>query len=146
MKRSGTTTDEDIRSSPLGFFNVAESYWAGAAALERAELQTTHPNSPISFLYYHAIELYLKAFLRLHGHSAKELRGKKFGHNTCCLSERAVALGLRSMMRICKFSHSWPARTQLFDHDTSKQDIFVGPHPTLWTALAEVCGNLLVKH
>jgi hypothetical protein len=95
MKRSGTTTDEDIRSSPLGFFNVAESYWAGAAALERAELQTTHPNSPISFLYYHAIELYLKAFLRLHGHSAKELRGKKFGHNTCCLSERAVALGLR---------------------------------------------------
>jgi hypothetical protein len=31
MKRSGTTTDEDIRSSPLGFFNVAESYWAGAA-------------------------------------------------------------------------------------------------------------------
>ena len=95
MKRSGTTTDEDIRSSPLGFFNVAESYWAGAAALERAELKTTHPNSPISFLYYHAIELYLKAFLRLHGHSAKELRGKKFGHNTCCLSERAVARGLR---------------------------------------------------
>ena len=51
-----------------------------------------------------------------------------------------------SMMRICKFSHSWPARTQLFDHDTSKQDIFVDPHRTLWTALAEVCGNLLVKH
>jgi hypothetical protein len=62
---------------------------------ERAELKTTHHNSPISFLYYYAIELYLKAFLRLHGHSAKELRGKKFGHNTCCLSERAVALGLR---------------------------------------------------
>jgi hypothetical protein len=79
---------------PLGFFNVAESYWNAAVALEKAKLKSTHPGSPISFLYYHAIELYLKAFLRLRGHSAKELRGKKFGHRTCCLSERAKALGL----------------------------------------------------
>jgi hypothetical protein len=88
-------SDEDSRSSPLGFFNLAESYWRAAGALENAKLRTTHPNSPISFLYYHAIELYLKAFLRLHGHSAKELRSKKFGHRTCCLSERAANLGLR---------------------------------------------------
>jgi hypothetical protein len=83
-------SDEDSRSSPLGFFNLAESYWRAAGALENAKLRTTHPNSPISFLYYHAIELYLKAFLRLHGHSARELRSKKFGHRTCCLSERAA--------------------------------------------------------
>jgi hypothetical protein len=86
--------NDDSRSSPLGFFNVAESYWAAAVALEKAELPSTHPSSPISFLYYHAIELYLKAFLRMHGHSAKELRGKKFGHRTCCLSERAAVVGL----------------------------------------------------
>lgn len=86
--------DDDGRSSPLGFFNVAESYWAAAVALEKAKVKCTHPNSPISFLYYHAIELYLKAFLRMHGHSAKQLSGRKFGHNTCCLSERAAVLGL----------------------------------------------------
>jgi hypothetical protein len=82
------------RSSALGFFNAAESYSAAAVALVSAKLKTTHPTSPISFLYYHAIELYLKAFLRMHGHSAQELRGKKFGHRTCCLSERSAALGL----------------------------------------------------
>lgn len=85
---------DDARTSPLGFFNVAESYWTAAVALEKAKLETTHPTSPISFLYYHAIELYLKAFLRMHGHSAKELRGRKFGHRTCCLSERAAVIGL----------------------------------------------------
>jgi hypothetical protein len=90
---SAALTD-DARSSPLGFFNLAESYWTAAVALENANLRTTHPTSPISFLYYHAIELYLKAFLRFHGHTPKELRGKKFGHKTCCLSERAGALGL----------------------------------------------------
>ena len=86
--------DEDERSRPVGFFNVAESYWRAAVALENAKLKSTHPGSPISFLYYHAIELYLKSFLRMHGHSAHELRGRHFGHRTCCLSERAGALGL----------------------------------------------------
>lgn len=85
---------EHDRTSPLAFFNLAESYWTAAVALESAQLRATHRNSPISFLYYHAIELYLKAFLRAHGHSAKELRGKKFGHRTCCLSERAAGFGL----------------------------------------------------
>ena len=77
-------------------FNVAESYWKAAVALEKAKVDSTHPDSPIRFLYYHAIELYLKSFLRLHGHSASELRGKKFGHMTCCLYERAAELGLIS--------------------------------------------------
>jgi len=86
---------DDARSSPLLFFNVAETYWRAAVALEKAKLKTTHPSSPISFLYYHAIELYLKAFLRVHGHTAKELSGRKFGHRTCCLSERASQLGIR---------------------------------------------------
>jgi hypothetical protein len=78
----------------LGFFNVAESYWQAALTLKKSKLNTTHPDSPIYFLYYHAIELYLKAFLRRHGHSERELRSKRFGHKTCCLTERASELGL----------------------------------------------------
>jgi HEPN domain-containing protein len=86
--------DEMARTTSLGLFNVAESYWRAAAHLKSANLKTTHQNSPVWFLFYHAIELYLKALLRHHGHTPRELRGRKFGHKTCCLSERAAKLGL----------------------------------------------------
>jgi HEPN domain-containing protein len=87
-------TNPEDRNPPLILFNAAESYWQAAAALYEAKLRSTPATSPISFLYYHAIELYLKAFLRVHGHSAKELAGRNFGHRTCCLRERAEQLGL----------------------------------------------------
>lgn len=87
-------SEEDARTGPVILYHGANSYWKAATALDEAKLKTSHPTSPISFLYYHAIELYLKSFLRLHGHSMKELRGKKFGHRTCCLTERARQLGL----------------------------------------------------
>jgi hypothetical protein len=90
-------SDEDARTSPVILFHGAHSYWKGATTLDQADLKTTHPSSPISFLYYHAIELYLKSFLRLHGHPMRELRGKKFGHRTCCLTDRAAQLGLPFM-------------------------------------------------
>jgi hypothetical protein len=85
---------EDERNTPIGVFNYAESYWQAARALQQAKVPSTHPDPPISFLYYHAIELYLKSFLRVHGHTAKELRGKSFGHRVCCLRERSIQLGL----------------------------------------------------
>jgi hypothetical protein len=86
--------EEEARTTALGLFNVADSYRCAAVHLLKANLGTTHSYSPVSFLFYHAIELYLKAFLRCHRHTAKELRGRKFGHRTCCLSERAGELGL----------------------------------------------------
>lgn len=86
--------DEAARVTPIGLFNFAETYWTAAKALKRSKARSTHRESPIRFLYYHAIELYLKAFLRLHGHTPQELRSKKFGHRTCCLTERAAQLGL----------------------------------------------------
>jgi HEPN domain-containing protein len=86
-----------VRTKPLAFFNFAESYWQAARTLERAKVKSTHPTAPVYFLYYQAIELYLKSFLRMHGHTAKELAGKKFGHRTCCLKERSEQLGLAFM-------------------------------------------------
>lgn len=85
-------TDEQ-RTTPIGLFNFAESYWQAAVALDKAKLTSTHPHSPVSFLYYHAIELYLKSFLRLHGHTPSELQ-QKFGHSTRRLKNRAAKLGL----------------------------------------------------
>jgi hypothetical protein len=52
--------EEEKRTTTLGLFNFAESYWAAAEALDNAKLKSTHPSSPVSFLYYHAIELYQK--------------------------------------------------------------------------------------
>src|SRR4051794_38560726 len=86
--------DEEERVTDIGLFNVAETYWRAAQGLETLKLKSTHRDSPIYFLYYHAIELYLKAFLRHHGHTPKELRSKKFGHKTCCLVGRAAELKL----------------------------------------------------
>jgi hypothetical protein len=83
------------RSSPLGLFNTAESYWQAGMALGTANLRTTHPSAPISFLYYHAIELYLKAYLKLNGYTSDQLRSRKFGHRICCLSEKSAEFGLR---------------------------------------------------
>jgi hypothetical protein len=133
-------SDEDSRSNPLGFFNLAESYWSAAGALENAKLKTTHPNSPISFLYYHAIELYLKAFLRLHGHSAKELRSKKFTALVAFPKGRPTS-DFASMMEKPKCSRSCRVPTRLSDHDTSKQDTSVGPHWGRSTERARACVN-----
>jgi hypothetical protein len=89
--------DEAERVTPIGLFHFADSYWTAAKALKRSKARSSHRESPIRFLYYHSIELYLKAFLRLHGHTPDELRGRKFGHRTCCLTERAAELGLEFM-------------------------------------------------
>jgi hypothetical protein len=85
------------RTAPLGMFNMAESYWHAARYLQAGGLKTTHSNSPVSFLYYHAIELYLKAFLRLSGHTPRELSSKKYGHKIDRLAERAGEIGLPLM-------------------------------------------------
>jgi hypothetical protein len=85
--------DEERRSTPTGFFNFAETYWTAAKALRRSKTKATHKDSPIRFLYYHAIELYLKAFLRAHGIHPHELR-TKYGHGARKLSLKAEALGL----------------------------------------------------
>ncbi len=86
-------TDEDDRTTPIGLFNYADSYWHSAKALEKAEVRATHPDAPICFLFYHAIEIYLKAYLRAQKHSVKELRSQ-FGHNVVKLREQAQRLGL----------------------------------------------------
>jgi hypothetical protein len=56
--------EDDKRTNSMGLFNTAEAYWRSAQALEKANIPGGHSGSPIRLLYYHAIELYLKALLR----------------------------------------------------------------------------------
>lgn len=94
MKGAATaTSDEDDRTTPFGLFNFAHSYWRSAAALRKIKVQATHPDDPAWFLYCHAVELFLKAFLRAHGASVKELRDK-YGHNVVKLAAAAEKAGL----------------------------------------------------
>jgi hypothetical protein len=80
------------RHTPIGWFNFAASYHAAADLIANQGQKATHPESPAMFLYFHAIELYLKSFLRLRGDSAAALR--RIGHDFQRLQTRAEARGL----------------------------------------------------
>ena len=58
-----TITEED-RTNALGLFNSAECYRQAADILGTEHARALRFDQPIRYLFYHAIELYLKAFLR----------------------------------------------------------------------------------
>src|SRR5262249_35161441 len=103
----------------LGFFNFARSYWKAASALQKLKLKTTHPESSVAYLYYHAIELYLKAFLRMHGHTVDELqripvkltRSRRGGSSCGILHEK---VSVRKHRRV-GIEYEWSARKTFAD-------------------------------
>jgi hypothetical protein len=80
----------------IGTFNFADSYRQAGSALRTLEWadSVSHARSPVEFLYWHAIELFLKAFLLACGMSETELRGRKYGHNLSNLVNEATNRGL----------------------------------------------------
>src|SRR5262245_54869767 len=80
------------RNPPLGIYNYAASYLVAADLICDEGLKATHPEAPAAFLYYHAIELYLKSFLRFHGLSVECL--KQIGHDYKRLLREASKRGL----------------------------------------------------
>lgn len=96
MSRAPSEEDDEAeRTTAIGLFNYAETYFHSARALEAAKVKNvTHRDEPINFLFFHAIELYLKSYLRLRGHSPKELASRNFGHNVGALARKAKAYEL----------------------------------------------------
>ena len=86
-------TEED-RVQPIGIFNYAHSYAAGAKALHGVKTGATHAPTPVQYLYSHAVELYLKSYLLMKGVTVNELRSRKLGHDMIAIAEKAVSLGL----------------------------------------------------
>lgn len=86
--------EENERTVAIGLFNFADTFRKAAAALHGTQYRATHRDGPVRFLYYHALELYLKVFLRLHGLTVQDLASRMFGHRYCCLLESARTLGL----------------------------------------------------
>jgi hypothetical protein len=85
-------TDDD-RTGPLGLFNYARSYWQSGMLLHHARAKVTHPDAPVTLLLAHAIELYLKSFIRLRGVGTEEVKSS-FGHDFKKLVEEASSRGL----------------------------------------------------
>ena len=85
------------RQPPLGFFNYAELFLDAARHLARAadtgELHLRF-DAPIYFLYSHALELTLKAFLRAKGYSAQCLASRELGHKLGVLWRECIKEGL----------------------------------------------------
>lgn len=86
--------DQDRRSTPVGYFNFAESYYVAAKVLRRSKTKASHKHAPIRFVYYHAIELYLKSYLRGNGVGAFVLSTKVYGHDVQKLLRDAEKFGL----------------------------------------------------
>jgi HEPN domain-containing protein len=75
---------EEERTNALGLFNSAECYREAADILASEYAKALSFDHPIRYHFYHAIELYLKAFLRTdlpldkvesYGHGFRRLRG-----------------------------------------------------------------------
>jgi hypothetical protein len=81
----------DDRTTPLGLFNFAESYREAADKLAM-ELARPRFDSPPRYLFYHSIELYLKAFLRSTGLTVREIKDKS--HGFCALCAACTERGL----------------------------------------------------
>ena len=93
---NGYSMNEELavdRTSAVGLFNFARSYWRSAEQLRGRPARVTHPDSPITFLLCHALELYLKAYLRGVGRDIADL--KRIGHRVADLSRAAVSAGLK---------------------------------------------------
>jgi hypothetical protein len=65
---------DDDRTTPFGLFNYARSYWQSAVHLHHAKVKVTHPDAATTLLLAHAVELYIKAFLRLRRGPEDQLR------------------------------------------------------------------------
>jgi hypothetical protein len=80
-------------TTPVGFINKAEAYRVGAQVLAR-ELKGVGgwAGDPIRYLYYHCIELYMKAALISAGRTGSQLR--VLSHSFVKLAEACNAAGL----------------------------------------------------
>lgn len=86
------TDDREDRTTAVGLYHYGHSYHEAARALSVAKFRATHPDAPLTYLYFHAIELFLKAFLRAHGHTVDDLE-RKFRHDIKRMRKRSAELG-----------------------------------------------------
>lgn len=84
---------KEQRTSDIGLFMYAHSYWEAASKLEDADCSSGHAAAPTRFLYSHAIELFLKSYLRSQLLSLNDV--KTMSHNLKKAADEAIKHGLQ---------------------------------------------------
>jgi HEPN domain-containing protein len=83
---------ESAGATPIGIFYLARSFDVSASLVMAAPaMQSTW--GPVRLLYYHACELYLKAYLRLHHWDVDRLRA--LNHDLSRMLDEATSAGLK---------------------------------------------------
>ena len=102
MQVDGEVSLEDLsvaidREPPIAVFSFSDSYFQAARYLREAfesDRLKLPFDAPIYYLYSHALELAMKAFLRAKGMSGRELRSSGFGHQLLVLWQTCLEKGL----------------------------------------------------
>jgi hypothetical protein len=101
---AGMTTKPVVKDeTPLAWFLLAHAFLYDAAMLNKAAAARRsggHFESPVRFLYFHAIELFLKTYLRQRGFKEAVLKYKPYGHHLNVLATEAATQGLRVTRRV----------------------------------------------
>jgi hypothetical protein len=97
MTTEPTENEEIDRSPPIAVFLTGESFFQSAqylrSGVEAAGLRLRF-NMPIYYLYSHALELTLKAYLLSKGATSNRLRSRDYGHKLKVLWDACLAEGL----------------------------------------------------
>jgi hypothetical protein len=84
-----------MSETPLAWFNLAHAYLYDAATLHNAQKPSGgFYSDPVRFLYFHSVELFLKAYLRIHGIEYDALGKPPYSHNLTSLANAAESRGL----------------------------------------------------
>lgn len=85
------------REPPIGWLNLGGSFLVAArnlrSSVDNRDLRLPF-DAPIYFLYSHALELTMKAFLRGNGFPAMRLASREFGHQLQVLWKECTRQGL----------------------------------------------------
>ena len=106
---------DEARTNPMGLFNTACSFQAAAIALEEQRVRSTHRDMPVYLLHFHALELFLKAFLRTN-YTVAQLKSGELGHNLPVLAAKALEMKLvipkkdRAVIELCDLDVVFGAR------------------------------------
>ncbi|MBZ9742249.1 hypothetical protein [Mesorhizobium sp. CO1-1-4] len=96
--------------TPYGMYLMAQNYRATADALENIFVLPRTSNHPRRFLYYQAIEHFLRTFLRLNSQELEKIQG--FGHRwgdmlDCCNSYGLVIpANVEKYIRLCALNNA----------------------------------------
>ena len=125
------------RTSSLGLLSFGNEF-AGAAALLR-KADRLYVNPPLFYLYAHAIELQLKAFLRSKGYTLAQL--KRLGHNLKAVLSACQQQGLESFVRLTRAQVAAIGQVNLYYSAKQLEYIVTGskqfPKPELLSGVCE---------